>query len=134
MAYKQKSKDISGLMMKMKSPLNYGGRSAMMKTGDPEKFENPNTGQQYTKPSKPDISNFKYKGVNYSMGKGGQINMPGGKSWFKNDMHYGKIQKKYSDAYQMAMGDYSTKLDAYNKAQSASKVKTRPAASIKLPK
>ncbi len=37
MAYKQKSKDISGLMMKMKSPLNYGGKSAMMKTGDPEK-------------------------------------------------------------------------------------------------
>ena len=41
MAYKQ-SKDISGLMMKMKSPLNYGGestmkKSAMMKTGDPEK-------------------------------------------------------------------------------------------------
>ncbi len=37
MAYKQKSEDISGLMMKMKSPLNYGGKSAMMKTGDPEK-------------------------------------------------------------------------------------------------
>ena len=37
MAYKQKSKDISGLMMKMKSPLNYGGKSAMMKTGEPEK-------------------------------------------------------------------------------------------------
>jgi len=37
MAYKQKSKDISGLMMKMKSPLNYGGKSALMKTGDPEK-------------------------------------------------------------------------------------------------
>ncbi len=39
MAYKQKSKDISGLMMKMKSPLNYGGKSAMMKTGDPKKKE-----------------------------------------------------------------------------------------------
>ena len=37
MAYKQKSEDISGLMMKMKSPLNYGGKSAMMKTGEPEK-------------------------------------------------------------------------------------------------
>ena len=34
MAYKQKSEDISGLMMKMKSPLNYGGKSAMMKTGE----------------------------------------------------------------------------------------------------
>ena len=37
MAYRQKSDDISGLMMKMKSPLNYGGESAIMKKEDPEK-------------------------------------------------------------------------------------------------
>jgi hypothetical protein len=118
MAYKQKSKDISGLMMKMKSPLNYGGRSAMMKTGDPVK--------SIPEPTKPDPYNFKYKGVNYSMGEGGQINLPGGKSFFKNDRYYGDAQKRYNSAYQMAMGGYQTKLDAYNKQQSASKVKTKP--------
>lgn len=37
MAYNQKSDDIKGVMSGMKSPLNYGGNSALMKTGDPEK-------------------------------------------------------------------------------------------------
>ena len=117
MAYKQKSKDISGLMMKMKSPLNYGGRSAMMKTGDPVK--------SIPKPTKPDPYNFQYKKVRYSMDDTGKITLPGGKSFLKNDMHYGDAKKQFNAAYQMAMGGYQTKLDAYNKQQGASKVQTK---------
>ena len=133
MAYKQKSKDISGLMMKMKSPLNYGGKSAMMKTGDPEKFENPNTGQQYTKPSKPSYTGFSYGDKSYSM-REGKITLPGDKIVTTNDRLYKQAHKRYTDAYASAMGEYETQLKGYKKAQSASKVKTKPATSIKLPK
>ena len=37
MAYKQRSNDIKEVMVDMKSPVNYGGKSALMKLGDDKK-------------------------------------------------------------------------------------------------
>ncbi len=39
MAYKQRSNDIKEVMVGMKSPVNYGGKSALMKLGDDKKEE-----------------------------------------------------------------------------------------------
>lgn len=39
MAYKQRSNDIKEVMVGMKSPLNYGGKSALTKLGDDKKEE-----------------------------------------------------------------------------------------------
>jgi hypothetical protein len=39
MAYKQRSNDIKEMMVGMKSSLNYGGKSALMKLGDDKKEE-----------------------------------------------------------------------------------------------
>lgn len=120
MAYKQKASDISGLMMKMKSSSSYGGKSALMKMGEPE----------VKKPTKPVFGGeFSYgskTSAKYSMDKkSGKITLPGGKSYEKGDTTYKQAHKKYTDAFQMAMTDYSKKMAAYNKKTGASEIKTK---------
>ncbi len=125
MAYKQKSKDISGLMMKMKSPLNYGGesammkKSAMMKMGDEKKKTTVTTDPQGLK-----TITTEYSGEGKSAG--------GGKSYEEAYKSADKTKYPTLESFTEAAKKYkSSTSDSYERVESMTQVPIKGAISIK---
>ncbi len=119
MAFKQKSIDISGLMMKMKSPLNYGGKSAMMKMGDEKKKTTVTT----------DPQGLKTITTEYS-GEGGSTG--GGKSYEEAYKSADKTKYPTLESFTEAAKKYkSSTSDSYERVESMTQVPIKGAISVK---